>query len=121
MPRPALSSERASLLTSREYEHLHSTYNYLFSSLSLMQTNSLALTTLEGDKFVIQVTSEGWKVTEGGQAGERERMWEMVEDLLRSVSPLFKQGWDIMLLEKLQKLADVDDQEDPTLPKPETK
>ena len=72
----------------------------------MTEANSLQLTTLEGAKYIIQVTSEGWKVIEGGQLNERKRTWEMVEDLLRSVSPLFKQGWDMMLLEKLHKLAD---------------
>jgi hypothetical protein len=38
----------------------------------------------------------------------------MVEDLLRSVSPRFKNGWDTLLLEKLETLAsnqdgDIDD------------
>jgi Protein of unknown function (DUF727) len=106
MPRPALTHEQASLLTSQEYHHLQSTYSILFKSLLLVD-NSLSLTTLEGDKFLLEVTSEGWKVTGGGQVSHRERTWEMVEDLLRSVSPLFGQGWDIMLLDKLHAVANL--------------
>ena len=70
------------------------------------ENDTVTLFTLEGDMFTIQVTSEGWKVIEGGTSSEKARTWEMVEDLLRSVSPLFKQGWDTLLLEKLHKLAD---------------
>jgi Protein of unknown function (DUF727) len=78
----------------------------------MTETNSLGLTTLEDEKFTIKVTSEGWNVIEGGSVSERERMWEMVEDLLRSVSPLFKQGWDMMLLEKLYALAGDQEKDD---------
>lgn len=106
MPRPKLTDEQASLLTSREYEHLQSTYSSLVKSLSPGPNNQLSLTTLEEQSYTITVTSEGWKVLDGGQLSERERTWEMVEDLLRSVSPLFKQGWDLMLLEKLNSIAD---------------
>jgi hypothetical protein len=119
MPRPELTQEQASLLTSQEYEHLQATYRVLFKSLSMTEANSLQLTTLEGTKYIIQVTSEGWKVIEGGQVSERKRTWEMVEDLLRSVSPLFKQGWDVMLLEKLHILAchqDTNDEEETDIP-----
>lgn len=40
----------------------------------------------------------------------------MVEDLLRSISPLFAEGWNAQLLQKLQALADagpgeIDDEE----------
>jgi hypothetical protein len=106
MPRPELTPEQASSLTLQEYDHLRATYSSLYQSLSLNANDTVTLFTLEGDKFTIQVTSEGWKVIEGGTSSEQERTWEMVEDLLRSVSPLFKQGWDMMLLEKLHKLAD---------------
>jgi len=106
MSRPKLTDEQASLLTSREYEHLQSTYSSLVKSLSPGTNNQLSLTTLEEQSYTIKVTSEGWKVLHGGQLSERERTWEMVEDLLRSVSPLFKQGWDLMLLEKLNSIAD---------------
>ena len=106
MPRPELSQEQASLLASQEYEHLQSTYSSLVKSLTLASNNQVSLTTLEGGSYTITVTSDGWKVVEGGQFSERERTWEMVEDLLRSVSPLFKQGWDLMLLEKLNSVAD---------------
>ena len=105
MPRPELTQEEASLLTSQEYEHIQATYHALFKSISMTEDNYLQLITLEGAKYIIQVTSDGWKVIEGGQVSERERTWEMVEDLLRSVSTLFKQGWDKMLLEKLHILA----------------
>jgi hypothetical protein len=54
----------------------------------------------------MQVTADGWKVIVGGKPSERERTWEMVEDVLRSVSPLFAQGWNSQLLQKLQALAD---------------
>ena len=106
MPRPELSQEQASLLASQEYDHLQSSYSSLVKSLSLASNNQVSLTTLEGGSYTITVTSDGWKVVEGGQFSERERTWEMVEDLLRSVSPLFKQGWDLMLLEKLNSVAD---------------
>ena len=115
MHRPELTQEQTSLLTSQEYEHLQATYRALLKSMEMTETNSLQLTALEGTKYIIQVTSEGWKVIEGGQVSERERTWEIVEDLLRSVSPLFKQGWDMMLLEKLHVLAsnrDTDDEEE---------
>jgi hypothetical protein len=42
----------------------------------------------------------------GGKPSERERTWEMVEDVLRSVSPLFAEGWNSHLLQKLQALVD---------------
>lgn len=109
MPRRELSQEQATLLTSQEYEHLRSTYSPLVKSLSLGSNNQLSLTTLEGTSYIVIVTSEGWKVLDGGQASERERTWEMVEDLLRSVSPLFTQGWDMMLLAKLNSVADDQD------------
>jgi hypothetical protein len=105
MPRPELTQEQASLLTSQEYEHLKATYSALFQSVFLNENSTIELTTLEGAKFSLQVTSEGWRVLEGGTSSERERTWEMVEDLLRSVSPLFKQGWDTLLFEKLHALA----------------
>ena len=75
-------------------------------SISLGSKNQLSLTILEGNSYTITVTSEGWKVLDGGQSSERQRTWEMVEDLLRSVSPLFKHGWDMMLLQKLNSVAD---------------
>ena len=124
MRRPELTQEQASLLTSQEYEHLQATYKALVISMSMTEANSLQLTTLEGTKYIIQVTSEGWNVIEGGQVSERERTWEMVEDLLRSVSPLFKQGWDMMLLEKLRILAgnqDTDEEEERDPPQEEAK
>jgi hypothetical protein len=76
-----------------------------------LTNNVLSLTTLEGDKFGIEVTAEGWKVVEGGQSSEQERTWEMVEDLLRSVSPAFKHGWDMMLLERLHVVAETQNSE----------
>jgi hypothetical protein len=106
MPRPELTAEQASSLTLQEYDHLRAAYSTLYQSLSLNGNDTVTLVTMEGDMFTIQVTSEGWKVIDGGTSSEKERTWEMVEDLLRSVSPLFKQGWDMMLLEKLHKLAD---------------
>lgn len=106
MSRRPLTHKEASLLASQEYESLQATYSSLFKSVSLKESNHLEVITLEGDKFTVRVTSEGWKVVEGGTHADRERTWEMVEDLLRSVSSLFKQGWDMTLLEKLHALAD---------------
>ena len=109
MPRPELTAEQTSLLTLEEYKHLQLTYSSLFKSISSAPNNILGLTTLEGDKYDIQVTAEGWRVIKGGEASVRGRSWEMVEDLLRSVSPAFKDGWDAMLLQKLHALADIQD------------
>lgn len=105
MPRPELSQEQVSLLSSQEYQHLESTYSSLVKSIKLAPNDQLSLTTLEDVSYTIAVTSEGWKVLQGGQPSDRERTWEMPEDLLRSVSNQFKQGWDMMLLEKLNSLA----------------
>lgn len=106
MKRPPLSEEEVSLLTKQEYEHLLATYSTLVKSFTLLEGSRLKLVTMEGDEFQLRVTSEGWKVTEGGQRSDEERTWEMVEDLLRSISSRFKKGWDMMLMEKLQLLAE---------------
>jgi len=106
MKRPPLTEEQASVLTKQEYEHLQVTYSTLVKSFTLSDSNNLKLVTAEGDEFKLHVTSEGWRVTEGGTVNQRERTWEMVEDLLRSISPYFKEGWDMMLLQKLEALAE---------------
>jgi hypothetical protein len=106
MPRKELTKEQASSLVCEEYEHLQATYSSLLKSVTRSEDNLLEFTTLEGDHFIVKISSEGWKVVKGGQVSIRERTWEMVEDLLRSVSPLFGRGWDNMLVEKLQTLAD---------------
>ena len=116
MPRKELTKQQASQLTSEEYNQLKLSYSSLFKSVSLTDSNSLKVTSLEGETYVLQVTADGWKVIEGGTSNDRERTWEMVEDLLRSISPLFAEGWNSQLLEKLQALADaghdeIDDEE----------
>ena len=103
--RKKLTEEEVSQLTLEEYEQLNKTYSTLLKSLSLTESDSLQVATLEGDEFVFQITAEGWKVLDGGDPGIRQRTWEMVEDLLRSVSPRFKEGWDVMLLEKLYSIS----------------
>ncbi len=113
MPRPELSQEQVSLLSSQEYEHLQATYSSLVKSINLAPNNQLSLKTLEDVSYTIVVTSEGWKVLQGGQQRDRERTWEMPEDLLRSVSDRFKQGWDLMLLAKLNVLADAQESSPP--------
>src|SRR5271170_4076716 len=111
MARKELTKQQTSQLTSEEYNQLKLSYPSLFKSVSLTDSNSLKLSTLEGDTYVLQVTADGWKVIAGGKSSERERTWEMVEDLLRSVSPLFAEGWNAQLLEKLEALADAGDGE----------
>jgi hypothetical protein len=106
MPRKELTKQQASQLTSEEYNQLKLSYPSLFKSVSLTDSNSIELSTLEGESYALQVTADGWKVITGGKPSERERTWEMVEDLLRSVSPLFAEGWNAQLLQKLQALAD---------------
>jgi len=106
MPRKELTKQQASQLTSEEYNQLKLSYPSLFQSVSLTDSNSIKLSTLEGESYILQVTADGWKVIVGGKLSERERTWEMVEDVLRSVSPLFAQGWNSQLLQKLQALAD---------------
>jgi hypothetical protein len=105
MPRKELTKQQASQLTSEEYNQLKLSYPSLFQSVSLTDSNSIELSTLEGESYILQVTTDGWKVIVGGKTSERERTWEMVEDVLRSVSPLFAQGWNSQLLHKLQALA----------------
>jgi hypothetical protein len=112
MRRPSLSEEQTSLLANEEYKHLKTTYPTLTRALSLSSAKLIQLVTLEGDEYHLKVTQDGWKVVQGGSVSERERVWEMIEDLLRSISPLFKTGWDAMLLEKLQLLADAQDDAD---------
>jgi hypothetical protein len=109
-PRKELTKQEASQLTSEEYNQLQLSYRSLYKSLCLTNTNSLRLTTLEDNQYVLQVTAEGWKVLGGGEVTERERTWEMVEDLLRSVSPLFAEGWNDQLMQKLQTVADQRDE-----------
>jgi len=116
MPRKELTKQQASQLTSEEYNQLKLSYSSLFKSVSLTDSNSLKVTSLEGETYVLQVTADGWKVIEGGTSNDRERTWEMVEDLLRSISPLFVEGWNSQLLDKLHALADaghdeIDDEE----------
>jgi Protein of unknown function (DUF727) len=106
MPRPQLGRDEAATLASEEYEALVSTYSKLIQQVSLTQEHQLDLTSLEGERFLVQVSAEGWKVVEGGLSEERTRTWEMIEDLLRSVSPRFKSGWDQLLVEKLRLLAE---------------
>jgi hypothetical protein len=77
MPRPELSQEQVSLLSSQEYQHLESTYSSLVKSIKLAPNDQLSLTTLEGVSYTINVTREGWKVLQGGQPSDRERTWEM--------------------------------------------
>jgi len=105
MKRPPLTEHQVSLLTKQEYDHLQAAYSTLVQSFEMLENSSLKLITKEEQEFQLRVTGDGWKVTEGGSAAERERTWEMVEDLLRSISPRFKKGWDMMLLEKLEALA----------------
>jgi hypothetical protein len=116
MPRQELTPEQTSLLTVQEHKHLQYTYSLLFKSVILSPSNVLTLTTLEGAKFDLQVTAEGWKVITGGNPSDRQRTWEMVEDLLRSVSPAFKEGWDTLLLEKLAAVASTQTQNTKTTP-----
>jgi Protein of unknown function (DUF727) len=104
MPKPELSTSQVSQLTHEELTHLQSTYSSLIKSVAIKE-NLLQLTTLENNEFLLLITSEGWRVMRGGQSADRERTWEMVEDLLRSISPQFKDGWDAMLLEKLHHIA----------------
>jgi hypothetical protein len=111
MPRKELTKQQASQLTSEEYNQLKLSYSSLFKSLSLTDSNSLELSTLEDETYVLHVTADGWKVIAGGNPSERERTWEMAEDLLRSVSPLFAEGWNAQLLQKLQALADAGNDE----------
>jgi hypothetical protein len=106
MPRPPLTKAEASALVSDEYKQLKNTYSILIKSVSLTREHDLNLTTLEGERFIIRVSSQGWRVLKGGTVEERKRTWEMVEDLLRSVSPRFKVGWDEILLEKLRTLLE---------------
>ena len=106
MPRKELTRQQASQLTLEEYNQLCLSYSSLFKSVSLTDSDSLKLTTLENETYVLQVTVDGWKVIDGGTMSDRERTWEMVEDLVRSVSLGFAQGWDSQLLGKLQALAD---------------
>jgi hypothetical protein len=103
--REELSPEAASQLTEEEYNGLKS-YSILYKSCNLTEDNHIAIETLEGKKYFLQVTSYGWKVVEGGTEEDRNRDWEMVEDLLRSVSERFAKGWDKMFLDKLQAVAD---------------
>jgi hypothetical protein len=103
--REELSPEAASQLTKEEYNGLKS-YATLYKFCKLAEDNHIAVETLEGSKYVLQVTSYGWKVVDGGTEDERKRDWEMVEDLLRSVSERFSKGWDKMFLDKLQAVAD---------------
>jgi len=112
MPRKELTRQQASQLTLEEYNQLCLSYSSLFKSVSLTDSDSLKLTTLENETYVLQVTVDGWKVIDGGTMSDRERTWEMVEDLVRSVSPGFSQGWDSRLLGKLQALADARDKEE---------
>jgi len=114
MKRPPLSEDEVSFLTKQEYDHLLATYSALVKSFTLLEGNRLKSVTMEGDEFQFRVTSEGWKVTEGGQRSDQERTWEMVEDLLRSISPAFKKGWDMMLMEKLQLLAETQESSETT-------
>ena len=111
MPQKELTKQQASELTSEEYGQLRLSYSSLFKLVSLTDSNSLKLVSLEEEHYVLQVTADGWKVIEGGTSRERQRTWEMVEDLLRSVSPLFAEGWNAQLLQKLQVLADGKDVE----------
>ena len=106
MPQKELTRQQASQLTLEEYNQLSLSYSSLFKSLSLNDSDSLKLTTLENKTYVLQVTVDGWKVIDGGMVSDRERTWEMVEDPVRSVSLGFAQGWDSQLLGKLQALAD---------------
>jgi hypothetical protein len=99
MPRKELTKQQASQLTSEEYNQLKLSYPSLFKSVSLTDSNSIELSTLEGESYILQVTADGWKVIVGGKPSERERTWEMVEDVLRSFSPLFVQGWNSQLLQ----------------------
>ena len=107
-----LTAEQATRLTLREYEQLKTTYASLIKSVSLTDNNHIALESLEGGNYILHVTADGWKVVEGEMQNDRQRTWEMVEDLLRSVSPAFKQGWDELLLAKLNTLADCRGSED---------
>jgi Protein of unknown function (DUF727) len=106
MPRKELTKQQASHLTSEEYNQLRLSYPSLFQSVSLTDSSLIELSTLEGETYALRVTADGWRVIAGGKPSERERTWEMVEDVLRSVSPLFAEGWNAQLLQKLQALAD---------------
>ena len=110
MPRAPLSQSQVSQLTSEEFQQLRC-YSTILKSVTLNDDNLLTVRTLEDNDYFLRVTSEGWRVVQGGQQSETERAWEMVEDLLRSVSPLFKAGWDALLLEKLQCIARMQGQE----------
>ena len=110
--RKVLSPEAASQLTKEEYNGLRS-YNSIYKSCALKDGNCITIETLEGQKYTLQVTSDGWKVVEGGTEEDRERYWEMVEDLLRSVSEGFGKGWDKMFFDKLQAVADTQALGDP--------
>jgi hypothetical protein len=103
--REELSPEAASQLTEEEYNGLKS-YTILYKSCKLTEDNRIAIETIEGKKYVLQVTAYGWKVIEGGTEEDRNRDWEMVEDVLRSVSEEFAKGWDKMFFDKLQAVAD---------------
>src|SRR5271168_1887818 len=83
MPRKELTKQQASQLTSEEYNQLNLSYSSLFKSALLTDSNSIELSTLEGVSYTLEVTADGWKVIAGGKPSERERTWEMVEDLLR--------------------------------------
>jgi len=107
-----LTAEQAKRLTLEEYEQLKITYTSLIKSVSLTDNSHIALESLEGGNYILHVTADGWKVIEGGAQSDRQRTWEMVEDLLRNVSAVFKQGWDEMLLAKLNTLADRQGDED---------
>jgi GSKIP domain len=110
--RPPLTEEQTSLLTNEEYKHLKTTYTALLRYIIILPSTVIRLITLEGNEYHLKVSQDGWKVVEGGSVSERERTWEMVEDLLRSISPCFKNGWDEMLLQKLQQLADAQSDDD---------
>lgn len=73
MPRKELTKQEASQLTSEEYTQLKLSYPSLFKSVSPTDSNSLELTTLESETYVLQVTADGWKVITGGKLNERER------------------------------------------------
>jgi len=112
MAKRDLTAEQATRLTLEECKQLKLAYTSLIKSVSLTDNNHIALESLEGGKYKLHVTADGWKVMEGGTPSDRQRTWEMVEDLLRSVSPAFKQGWDELLLAKLNTLADCRGSED---------
>lgn len=84
-------------------EHSFGLHDYTIHDATVLQC-SATVTLLEGRKIQITLRNMGYSV----ESAHQQTIYETIEELLTSASPLFKQKRHELLIKALEKLENID-------------